>query len=255
MLLRISLIVAILAGLGAGVVSYLEISDKIPALQKQRDDEHTAKVNEITAHTKTKGELKKTQAVLASTQQDLADTKGERDKAVARAESQSKRADELADKLTKTAQEREDAQNSLAAYKATELTPDQILALNKSLKNARAEIEVVNGEKFVLLKTIGRLTNELAKYIGPDNVVKLRPDLHGKIITVDPKWDFVVLNIGEDQGVIPDGELLISRDGKLVAKVIARTVQKDRTIANIVPGWKLGDMFEGDEASPAHPAS
>ena len=41
MLLRISLIVAILAGLGAGVVSYLEVSDKIPALTKQRDDEHT----------------------------------------------------------------------------------------------------------------------------------------------------------------------------------------------------------------------
>jgi hypothetical protein len=54
MLLRISLIVAILAGLGAGVVSYLEISDKIPALTKQRDDEHQAKVTEIADHGKTK---------------------------------------------------------------------------------------------------------------------------------------------------------------------------------------------------------
>jgi cell shape-determining protein MreC len=72
---------------------------------------------------------------------------------------------------------------------------------------------------------------------------------------VDPKWEFVVLNVGEDQGVISDGELLVSRQGKLVAKVIVRSVEKDRSIANLVPGWKLGEMIEGDDVSPAHPAS
>ncbi len=255
MLLRISLIVAILAGLGAGVVSYLEVSDKIPALTKQRDDEHTAKVNEIAAHGKTKTELAKTMNALSQPQQELAETNSDRDKAVVRADAQTKRADELNDKLGKVTQERDEAQNSLAAYKATDLTPDQVFKLSKDLKNARAEVEVVNGEKVVLQHTITRLTNELAKYIGPDNVVKLRADLRGKIVAVDPKWDFVVLNVGEDQGVISEGEMLVSRSGKLVAKVIVRSVQKDRSIANLVPGWKLGEVIEGDEVSPAHPAT
>jgi hypothetical protein len=255
MLLRISLIVAILAGLGAGVVSYLEVSDKIPALTKQRDEEHTAKVNEIAAHGKTKTELAKTKSELSQTQQELAETKTDRDKAVARAETQTRRAEELNDKLGKVTQERDDAQNSLAAYKATELSPDQVFKLSKNLKDARVEIEVVKGEKVVLLRTITRLTNELAKYIGPDNVVKLRADLRGKIMVVDPKWDFVVLDVGEDQGVISEGEMLVSRQGKLVAKVIVRSVQKDRCIANLVPGWKLSEIIEGDEVSPAHPAS
>lgn len=255
MLLRISLIVAILAGLGAGVVSYLEVSDKIPALVTQRDTEHKAKVDEIAAHNKTKTELAKTKSELAQTQSELADTKADRDKQLARAETQTKRADELNDKLAKATQERDDAQNSLAAYKATELTPDQIFKLSKNLKDARAEIEVVNAEKVVLMHTIGRLTNELAKYVGPDNVVKLRADLRGKILVVDPKWDFVVLNVGEDQGVISEGELLVSRQGKLVGKVIIRSVEKDRSIANLVPGWKLGEMIEGDEVCPAHPAT
>ena len=255
MLLRISLIVAILAGLGAGVVSYLEISDKIPALQKQRDDERQAKVNEIAAHGKTKTELKKTQGELAQTQDELKQTQGERDQAIARADSQEKRADQLADKLAMTTKERDDAQNEVASYRASGMTPEQVITLTKNLKDARTEIEVITGEKVVLLRTITRLTNELAKYIGPDNVVKLRADLHGKILVVDPKWDFVVLNIGEDQGVIPEGELLVSRSGKLVAKVIVRTVQKDRSIANLVPGWKLGELIEGDDVCPAHPAS
>jgi hypothetical protein len=71
----------------------------------------------------------------------------------------------------------------------------------------------------------------------------------------DPKWDFVVLSVGEDQGVLEDGELLVNRNGRLVAKVRVRSVQKDRSIANVMPGWKLGDVVEGDAVIPAYPAS
>jgi hypothetical protein len=255
MLLRISLIVAILAGLGAGVVSYLEISDKIPALTKQRDDENSAKKQALTELASTKTTLKKTQGELASTQQELTDTKSERDKAVARAESQTKRGDELADKLAKTSADLNDAQGKLAAYTLTGYTADQVLNLKKTLNDAQAEVAVVNDEKMVLLRNVAKLQTRLNRYEGTNAFVMLRADLHGKIISVDPKWDFVVLNIGEDEGVLPNGELLVSREGKLVAKVIVRTVEKDRSIANLVPGWKLGDMFEGDEVSPAHPAS
>lgn len=127
--------------------------------------------------------------------------------------------------------------------------------MNKQLKDALTEIEAINGEKLVMMHTITRLTNELAQFVGPVHYVKLPPELHGKILAVDPKWDFVVLNIGEDQGLIQNGELLVSREGKLVAKVIVRKVEKDRSIANLVPGWRLGDLYEGDEVSPAHPAS
>ena len=255
MLLRISLIVAILAGLAAGGLGYYEVSTQIPVLKDQRDTEHTAKVSEIAAHNKTKTELKRTQGELAQTRQELADTQADRDRQSARADAQTQRADGLADKLTKVTKERDDAENSLAAYKATGLAPDQVIKLSKDLKDAQAEIEVVNGEKVVMEHKIARLTNELNKFIMPDQFVKLPAALHGKILVVDPKWDFVVVNVGEDQGVIPEGELLISRQGKLVAKVIVTSVQKDRCIANLVPGWKLGEMIEGDEISPAHPAS
>ena len=95
----------------------------------------------------------------------------------------------------------------------------------------------------------------MTQLLGPNQDIVLPADLKGKIVAVDPKWDFVVLDIGDDQGVKENGELLVSRDGKLVAKVIVRSLDKDRCIANVVPGWKLGDVIEGDEVSPAHPAS
>ena len=39
-----------------------------------------------------------------------------------------------------------------------------------------------------------------------------------------------MLNIGEEQGAVQDGEMLVSREGKLVAKVIISRVEK--TIAS-----------------------
>jgi len=255
MLLRICLIVAILAGLGAGGLGYYEATNQIPALTKQRDDENGAKKAALTELASTKTNLKKTAAELATTQSELSDTKGERDKAVARAEAQSKRADELSDKLVKATQERDDAQNSLAQYKATDLTPDQIIKLNKTLKEANGQIMVLSHDLGVVQRQLAKKTAELERIVGVDPTVKLRADLAGKIVVVDPKWDFVILNIGDEQGALQDGEMLVSRDGKLVAKVVIRSVQKDRCVANIVPGWKLGEMIEGDTVTPAHPAS
>jgi septal ring factor EnvC (AmiA/AmiB activator) len=255
MLIRISLIVAIVAALAASALNFVVVKDKITTLIGDRDSQRSQKEQAQSELASTKKELAKTKDDLAQTQQELADTQAARDKAVADAATQSKRADDLSDKLAKTTQERDDARNNLAAYTATGLTSDQVTKLNATLKNAQTEIEAISEEKMVLQHAVLTLKTRLAKYEGPDTDIKLRADLKGKILVVDPKWDFVVLNIGEDQGVLEDGELLVSRDGKLVAKVVVRSVEKDRCIANIVPGWQLGEVIEGDEVTPAHPAS
>jgi hypothetical protein len=255
MLIRISLILAVVAALAVGVVNFVFVKDKINALvadrNTNRDNWHATEAELA----QTNAVLVKTQSTLKQTQQDLADTQTERDKAVADAAAQTKRADELADSLARTSQERDDARNELAAYTASGYKPEQLAGLVKSWEQQKDEIDAINAEKGVLLHTVSRLQTQIDSLIGSNNVVLLRPDLRGKILAVDPKWDFVVLNIGEDQDVLPNGELLVSRDGKLVAKVIVRSLEKDRCIANVVPGWKLGELFEGDEVSPAHPAS
>jgi DNA anti-recombination protein RmuC len=255
MLIRISLILAVIVALGAGALNILQVRDKITTLVSQRDDERGKKQQALSDLSKAKTDLTKTQDTLKQATNELADAKSERDKAVNSETAQRKRADELSDKLTKTTQERDDAQTQLAAYKATGITADQVGKLSRSLKEAQEAVEIVNEEKMVLQRALTRLQARLAKYEGPDPTIRLRADLRGKILVVDPKWDFVVLNIGQDQGVLENGELLVSREGKLVAKVVVRSVEKNRCIANVVPGWKLGEVIEGDDVSPAHPAS
>jgi flagellar biosynthesis chaperone FliJ len=254
MLIRISLILAIVAAIAAGTLNILQVRDKITTLISQRDDYHTQLTQTQDTLDKTTRELTRTKNNLAQTQQQLADANTARKAAEDTAAAQTKRADDLSDKLTQTTQERDDAQNQLAAYTATGVSAEQVGKLNSQLRDALGAVEAVNEEKVVLNRTIDRLKTELAKYEGTNADILLPASLTGKILVVDPKWDFVVLNVGDDQGVVQDGQLLVSRDGKLVAKVIVRSVEKDRCIANIMPGWKLGEVIEGDEVSPAHPA-
>jgi hypothetical protein len=252
---RICLFLALLAALAVGVVNVVFVKDKINILVTDRNTQRDGRITAEGERDKTKRELASTKKELDQSKQDLVSANAERDKAVATATAQAKRADDLSDKLAKTAADRDDAQTKLAAYVATGMSSEQVGKLSRLLKDTQESLAVANEEKLVLSRTVARLDNELAKYVGTNYVVKLRADLRGKILVVDPKWDFVVLNIGQDQGVLSDGELLVSREGRLVAKVIVRSVEKNRCIANILPGWKLGEVIEGDEVTPAHPAS
>jgi len=71
--------------------------------------------------------------------------------------------------------------------------------------------------------------------------------LKGRVLIVDPKWSFVVLDVGEKQGAVKNGVLMISRKTKLVAKVRIMSLQPERSIANILPGWNLAEVMEGDQ--------
>ena len=106
----------------------------------------------------------------------------------------------------------------------------------------------------------GPLTNHWRVFTKADGLtekscISVTIGASGKILVVDPKWEFVVLSFGEEQGAKRDGELLVSRNGRLVAKVVIRGIEKDRCIANVMPGWTFGEVAEGDLVIPAHPES
>jgi hypothetical protein len=255
MLIRLSLILAIIAGLAAGVVNFTVVKGKIDMLTNDRNDQRSQKEQAQRDLASTKRTLKETQDTLAQTQTQLADAVTARQKAEDNLAAAKTQVDDLTAKLTRTSQDLNEAQGNLEAYKATGLTAAQVLDLDKNLKQTQQALAVANEEKLVMTHTIARLNNQIEDLIGVNHIVTLPAGLKGEVMAVDPKWEFVVLNVGEDQGVLQNGELLVSRDGKLVAKVIVRSVQRDRSIANLVPGWKLGDVYEGDEVIPAHPAS
>lgn len=253
MLLRISLILAIIAAGAVIALDFTLVKTKVVTLATDRDQQRSAKEQALSDLSFTRQELAKTNAILKQTQTELASTKQERDQAVAKLADTTKKLQTVTTERDNARRDRDNAQADLAAYVNTGLHPDQIIAMNKQYKELQKENDLLGKIALERMRKIQALTNELAIYKTPDYVVPLPAGLHGKVLVTDPKWNFVVLNIGQDNGVLNYGELLVNRDGRLVAKVKVRSVQKDRCIANVVPGWQLGEIMEGDEVIPAHP--
>jgi hypothetical protein len=251
MLIRLGLIIAIVAGLAVAGINFVTVKGNIATLRTNLADMTSQKDAAVTAQ----GAAEKKQAAaekeLASTKTELADVTEARDKAVAEADSLSKRAAKLADDLAKTQQERNDAQDQLAAWSATGLHPEQVKSLLAELKQVKLERDTLLVTNQVYSAKISALKNRLYQFDPAEgSPVELPSDLSGKVLVADPKWDFVVLNIGAKQGAVEDGVMLVNRNGRLVAKVQIRSVQPDRSIANVLPNWKLADVMEGDEVIP-----
>jgi len=254
MLLRISIIVAILAGAAVGVLNFVKVKEKIETVEKHRAEEQSAKEVAQKELSDTKQTLAKTEKDLKETKETLDETTQQRDRAVAEAAEATKKAADLTEKLAKTTEERNTAQSELAAYKATGRTPEQILAFDKTIKGLEKQIAALDDEKKLLNRELTKTKAELAKYTQPGwDGPSLPAALAGKVMAADPKWDFVVVNVGEDQGVLKEGRLYVSRDGKLVAKLRVTSVEKDRCIANVMDGWRVGDVVEGDSVIPVYP--
>ncbi|HWD92350.1 MAG TPA: hypothetical protein VG938_08375 [Verrucomicrobiae bacterium] len=254
MLIRISLIVAIIAGLAVGGLNFFKVKKIIEVTRQQRDDFHT-QLDKTTAelHT-TKSNLTKATNELAQTKTELATTKKDLSSAIAAQADLKKQIASLQDNLNTSEKNLTDAKIELDKYHAAFPNPEQALSVAKDMKALQERVDAIEDEKKILQRQNSRLQARLDIYEHPDRPVPLPATLIGKILVADPKWDFVVLNVGEDQGAVERGEMLVNRDGKLVAKVRITSVQKDRCIANVLPGWKLGEVLEGDQVIPAYPA-
>jgi hypothetical protein len=249
MLLRICLIIAIVGGLAAGALSFIKVQDIIVTTRAARDEWHGKYDTEHTTRMTAESNLKKTKADLDKTQKELASTKTQLNDATAKVAELDKKNTELTETLEKTRADRDTAQQELEQWHLIPggLKPPQISALIDELATTKKARDTYIAENKVLNDKVVELDTRWKNYFGDQGPVILPTGLKGKIVVVDPKFDFVILNIGKDQGVLERGEMMINRDGRLLGKVRIASVQKDRCIANILPDWKRGEIMEGDE--------
>ena len=247
-MLRISLIVAILAGLGAIYLGYDRVGGKIKTITTERDEAATARDASKAAESKAKGEAKKAKDSFESANQDLIQRTETLTAKTAEAAEQRKRADKNLTDFTKAAGDLKEARQQLNVYTSVGLSLEQILKLRDSLNAVSGERDAFVSENKILLKQITYLETELGRYEPKwAKDPKLPPGLKGKVVAYDPKFDFVVLDIGGNNGVMENGQMLVNREGKLVAKVRISKVEPNRCIANIIPDWKYGEIMEGDQ--------
>ncbi|MGI8966248.1 MAG: hypothetical protein ACR2H1_09210, partial [Limisphaerales bacterium] len=165
----------------------------------------------------------------------------------AKADEQEKKATDFAAQTERLRGERDAAQQKLSAWDTLGLSTDQVKAALVDLKKTREQRDAYVDENKILSRRYTVLDAKYKSLIGDDPKVELPAGLKGKIVAVDPKYDFVVLDIGGNQGVLERGEMLVNRNGKLIAKVRIFSVEPTRSIATILPAWKQANVVEGDQ--------
>ncbi len=247
MLIRITLIIAIVAGLAATALNFVKVKEVMVTTMNDRDNEKKMKETAQTELASTKKTLKSTEETLTTTKATLATTEAELKTMTAKADDQEKKATEFAANAERFRGERDAAQQKLAAWDTLGLSTDQVKQALVDLKTTSEQRDAFVEENKILNRRYTVLDAKYKSLIGDDPKVELPAGLKGKITAVDPKYDFVVLDIGGNQGVLERGEMLVNRNGKLIAKVRIFSVEATRSVANVLPGWKEAEVMEGDQ--------
>lgn len=139
--------------------------------------------------------------------------------------------------LDSTKQQLTQAQSAQAAV-PTGPSPEQVAELEEKntvitklqsdLDSARSQLEVLNKDR----------QNRLSK--------TMQNGLEGRILAVNPAWNFVVLSLGDKNGVINNAELIVKRGRQMIGKVRITSVEPSTSIADIV----ANSMPQGTTISP-----
>jgi chromosome segregation ATPase len=247
MLLKISLVLAILVG-AATLFFTGNVKEKIDTLNTSLSAAETAKKSAEDAQRKSSDEAKKSKAALEASTKELnvaTNLLGEVSKNLT---VQQKRADKASADLVTMTEERNTSRQELNQWTSLGIPVERVRESLASAKRLEVERDALATEKKVLLRHGTELQARLDQYERPeDRDIPLPAGTKGKIVAVDPKYDFVVLDIGANQQLVPGAKMLVNREGKLVAKVKITRVEQNRAIANIMPEWKQDEILEGDQ--------
>jgi hypothetical protein len=246
MLLRICLILTIVAGLGTAYLGFFPVKDIITTTREARDDYNKKWTAETALYNKTEAALTKTRKELDTTTAKLTETQSQLEAANTKNTELDKQNTDLTDKLTKMTARADAAEQTLEKWRQLP-PPEQIKGIISDLAQTKKARDAVVAENKLLVASRDDYKHKWETIFGADAPVLLPAGLKGRVLAVDPKYDFVVLDIGDDQGVKERGEMMVNRQGKLIGKVRISSVQKDRCVATILPAWKRGEIMEGDQ--------
>ena len=237
-------ILLIISALVIAATAYLGFATKgkVDALQ----GDLTTKKNTLIATqadlTKTKGNLKKTEdelvaakATIEEKDKEVAAKKGEVDKLTS---DLSKATTDLDEKTKKLA----DIQEQLDKRPGVGGNIDEMIKQVGDLTKAKADLEIKVAELSQVQETLNKqLGDEKSKTVAAETQVRsykegyTRPGVTGTVLAYNPGWNFVVINIGDKQSLKAGKEMVVTRDGQMIAKVRVKTVEPSSSIADVIP--------------------
>jgi len=180
--------------------------------------------------------------------------------------------------LEKTRGELAAAQQELASVKSDlQAAQDQVASLQQELEakevelaQAQTKIQQLQDDKDLLQSQLQQTTDKLAQAedkardlqdqvtalehtvrdlearLGERIAAAVPRGLSGHVVVVNRPWNFVVIDLGSRDGLVPNVELLVHRGARLVGKVRVSSVRERFSVAEIVRDWERLPLQEGD---------
>jgi hypothetical protein len=157
--------------------------------------------------------------------------------------------------LSKTQNEKAETESKLQASEAqiadlqkrvAEATVDGVVGapegvsvpeLKALLDDTKQQLAAAEEEKAILVEKVKDAQDRVAAIEEEKKRRELganSPGVHGKVLAVNQAYNFVVLSMGDRQGVVPNSEMLVLRHGSLIGKIRISSVEPTTSIGDII---------------------
>jgi archaellum component FlaC len=253
---RFVLIFTILIGLGAAFLGW-QTKEQAEALQgnlkEARQNLTTSKASQKKAEDTLKtaqAELTDTQTKLKQAETDMTNAKGE--------------AANAKEALTKATTDLEEKTRSMSALQDTLKklediigkfgdSPDAIGAKiqelatnNKRLETERDEAKLTADASKKRLEEIEGSIAAKDRTIAEYKQGYVRNALSGRVLAYNSGWGFVIMNLGDKQGIKVGATMVVTRGGAMVGKVKVTSVEPTQSVGDVLPGT----VARGDSVQP-----
>jgi hypothetical protein len=125
----------------------------------------------------------------------------------------------------------------LKRTEAAERMPVSASDLQAQLEDVKKKLETAEREKGLLSDKV-RAAQERSIQPEPEKKKRLpageSPGIRGTVLVVNQAYNFVVLNLGGRQGIEPNTEMLVLRDGSFIGKIRISSVEPATAIGDII---------------------
>jgi hypothetical protein len=239
-------ILVILLGIASLGILQLKTVPSITDLQGQLDSARDSQSRAEAAQRTAEAAQRDAEDLAETRLAELTDAKDSLKNAMTALGQQRLRGDQLDTQLTEVNEQLLDARRELQTWKALGVDQKFIVTINQKIQDANDEIAAITEEKEILIRQMDQIRYELGRFVGPTTKVVMPDGIEGAVQAIDSDWGFVIVDLGQKDGARENGELLVSREGKLVGKIQISSVEENRSIANVVPGWLQSDIQVGD---------
>jgi uncharacterized coiled-coil DUF342 family protein len=187
-------------------------------------------------------ELQDTRQDLETTKQDLNMTKDELSRTVSELDRSKAQVENLNTSLNQKTAQLATMENRVDGLEQEKISLTiQIDELNNQIVQSEDDLRDAQDKILTLEQTINLMDLEMG-----GRTRAIPKGLTGRILHVNPDWNFVVIDLGSDDGLVPEAEMLIHRKDNLVGKVIISGLSRRMSIAEVDANWTQGSVKEGD---------